>query len=158
MSLIGAAAGQIFLAEASTVLRTKPDELDRLFRKSVGLLTFLGLAFALTSFWISPLFTFVFGQKWAEAGEFAFYLVFAASAQVIVSPVSNISILLSRQNLQLLLDVVRAVLIVLVFGLGWYQKLEPKKTVCLYAWSMVSVYSLSLWVYSRIVKKNHTIT
>ncbi|MBF0673461.1 MAG: oligosaccharide flippase family protein [Salinibacterium sp.] len=56
-----------------------------------------------------PLFSFVFGTEWADAGVYAQALVVGYYAQLVVSPVSRALVILGRQGTQLAWDACRLV-------------------------------------------------
>jgi O-antigen/teichoic acid export membrane protein len=152
MLLLGAAAGQIFLAEASSALRTAPEKVPMVFHKSVRMLSIAACLLALSSFALPSLFRMIFGLKWDEAGHFASMLIYVAAGQLIVSPVSNISVLLEKQKIQMFLDGLRAFLVVAVFWIAQKTALPAKTTIALYVAAMLLFYGINYLAYAWILR------
>lgn len=145
MTLVGHAISQVFL-QRSAELRTNPSALanavEMVFRRliAVGLLPSLVLAVL-----GQELFVIVFGVDWAEAGVYAQILAPWMFFLVISSPLSNVFIVLERQELLLIVQILIFVtrVIALLAG-GWIGNVY----LALAVWSIsgVAVYGgLSLW-------------
>ncbi len=111
MRLIGTSVGQVYLGEAAPLALESPGRLKNLFRRTVLHLAVLAILPALLLMVVGPpLFGFVFGHEWTEAGVYARLLALMFLLQFAVTPVSQTLNLLERQDLQLRWDVSRGVL------------------------------------------------
>jgi hypothetical protein len=98
--------------------------------------------------WAFPL---VFGARWKMAGLFAALLALSCSAQLVVSPVANISILRQRQDLQLALDVLRTVVVIGSIWVPAHYGGRPLLAVECYAAGMTVMYGVYYILYRRIL-------
>ena len=152
-TLIGAAVAQVFLSEASAMVRERPADLPAFFRSvtrkmvplSLGLL-FIGAICP----WVFPL---AFGAQWEMSGRFAALLALSCSAQLIVSPVASVSILLQRQDLQFALDALRAVVVIGAIWLPFHYHRGPLSAVSCYALGMTLMYGFYYLLYCRLVNR-----
>ena len=113
-SLIGQAIAQVYLGEAAQLKRENPDKLGKLYLRTAKRLFIMGsipiIAIGILG---SIFFEFLFGNEWAEAGNFLLLLTPMFAIQFVVFPLSQTLIILERQELQLVWDVIR---LILVFG------------------------------------------
>jgi len=143
--LVSQAVNQVYLGEAAEIKQRSSTELQNLFTKLSAVLLALGLIPALVlGVFGDMLFAFVFGENWAEAGQYAEYLSAAFLAQIIVVPLSMTLNILEQQGLQLAWDATRFVIIVGALWGAHYYSLEPLYTVGLFSASLLVTYGL-LW-------------
>jgi O-antigen/teichoic acid export membrane protein len=149
-NFIGAAMAQVFLSEAAEILRERPSELRPFFTLVTRRMAPLALGLLVVGAICPWAFPLAFGARWKTAGIFAAFLALSCSAQLIVSPVANISILRKRQDLQLMLDALRTVLvlgaIILPALCGWGALIA----VGCYALSMTVMYALYYALYRHL--------
>ena len=70
-ALIGKSIGQVFYEEGVAIKHQK-GEISDLFNRTLKKLIFIGFPIFFTLFWtVKPLFTLIFGEDWAIAGEYA---------------------------------------------------------------------------------------
>jgi O-antigen/teichoic acid export membrane protein len=152
MTVVGSAVAQVFLAEASASHRANPAALRSLMKKTVVRMIPWAGCLLLAAPIMPVLFRFVFGASWRDAGEFASLLAISAAAQILVSPISNVAYILSRERIQLTLDTVRTTLVIgailLSFGVG----LGPYGSVASFAGAMVLAYVIESLVYFHIAR------
>lgn len=90
MSLIGASVGQVYFQKAS-VLRAEKVELKKLTKEIHTKLILIGLVpSVLTLIYGEELFSFVFGENWRAAGEYAKLLSIWVFLVFITSPLSHL--------------------------------------------------------------------
>lgn len=150
VALIGTAVSQVFLAEASQLVRERPAELPAFFRKvtrKMGLLSGGVLLLGVVSI---PLFPVVFGARWGTAGLFAGMMSTYCAAQIVVSPISTISIILRRQDVQFALDALRAVVVVLALWLPGKLGGSGYVAIGCFSLAMLSLYGVYYLAYSRL--------
>jgi O-antigen/teichoic acid export membrane protein len=110
-AIIGQAVNQVFTGESSARLRNSNRTLGASVRAATLRLGAAGAIPGVVLILAGPqLFGFVFGQQWADAGEYARILAFAYLVQFVATPIASILFLLERQGTQLLWAGVRLVL------------------------------------------------
>lgn len=100
LALFGSAISQILFQKLAELYSNNQErEFKVLVKTFLKRLMLMGL-FTVTMFQFSPyIFSFVFGDKWVEAGEYAQYLSVAAVSRLVVSPLSNVLIVKEKQKL-----------------------------------------------------------
>lgn len=141
MAMVGQAVAQVYLGEASRLAQENPQALHGLFLRTARKLLLVGgipiAIFALSGPW---LFTFVFGESWYEAGTYVQLLTVMFVMQFVIVPLSPTLNVLERQDLQLVWDAGRLVLVVgglvLAHALGW----SVSRAVLVYGVAMLVAY------------------
>jgi O-antigen/teichoic acid export membrane protein len=136
--LVGRAVAQVYIGEAARLARESPAELDRLFSTTARRLLFAGIVpIALLVAGGPLLFELVFGENWSEAGSYLRILGAMFLVQFVVVPLSQTLNVLERQDLQLVWDAGRLLLVVgglvLAYVLDWT------------AWTAIAIYSISMF-------------
>ncbi|MCP5525605.1 MAG: oligosaccharide flippase family protein [Verrucomicrobiales bacterium] len=153
MQVVGTAISQVFLAEAAALMRRQPEAVAAL----VGRITRRTLKFAgliLLGGALSPLvFPWLFGESWREAGRLAAWLSLPAAAQVVVSPVSNLAVLMKRQGIQLALDAARAIVVVLSLSLPWRFGASPQTAVATFSTATLTMYAVYFAAYMALARR-----
>lgn len=99
LSLIGASVGQVFFQRASETYNAGGD-LYGLVKRTMLKLSYISLPFLLlTMLFAPPFFAWAFGPEWREAGVYAQILAPWIFLKFIVSPVSQVPIILKKQKL-----------------------------------------------------------
>lgn len=124
MTLVGQAVAQVYLSEASQLGQRDPSALRRLFLRTSQKLLLVGVVpIAIIGAGGPWLFALLFGERWHEAGVYVQLLTLMFVIQFVVVPLSHTLNVLERQDLQLVWDAGRLVLvvsgIVLASVLGW---------------------------------------
>lgn len=113
MALIGVAVGRVFQGDVSALLRSRQANLRALVTRNLRTLLLIASPITILALTVAPfVFPFIFGHAWAQAGVFASGLAIGYFAQLVVSPVSQLLVLLDHQALFLSLDVLRLLLTV----------------------------------------------
>ena len=145
--LIGQSVGHVYFNEAADASRERPEELPRLYRRVLQRLLSVGALPALAMAVLGPwAFAIVFGAEWREAGVYAALMAPLFLAQLAVTPLTSTFAIAERQDLQLVRDLVRLVLVIAVFVTAWQADLDPRWTVAGYSAAMVIGY-LILWFF-----------
>ena len=98
MNLLGSAMAQIFYQQASE-LKNNGENLKVIVKKTMIKSAFTGLPIFLTIIIFGPpLFAFVFGEAWREAGVYARILSPMLFFDFIRSPVSQVPLIIGRQK------------------------------------------------------------
>ncbi len=141
MALIGTAVVQVYTGRASELARQHPADLRRLYgRTSAGLLVTGAVPIGLLMLIAPGLFALVFGEEWRAAGEYVQIMGPMFLAQLVMSSVSQGIYVIERQDLQTLWDIVRLVMLILVFVFAWNAALDPKTTLALYTGTTTLAY------------------
>jgi O-antigen/teichoic acid export membrane protein len=105
MALIGASVGQVFMQRFS-VLASDPKAARALLKKTWTLLFLMGaLPLTLVYFFGEPLFEFLLGEDWREAGRLAVIMVPMILGMFLSSPTSGSYIVLNLQKYSLMFGV-----------------------------------------------------
>lgn len=159
VGLVGTAVSQVFLAEASQLVRERPVELPDFFRKVRRKMSLLSGGILLLGVISIPLFPLVFGGRWRMAGLFAGLMSIYCAAQIVVSPISTICLILKRQDVQFFLDALRAVVVVLALWLPGKLGGSCLAAIGCFSLAMTVTYGIYYSVYSHLAsncgKKNN---
>lgn len=99
LALFGQSLGQVFFNKSSELINSK-QSVYPLTLKTLRTLFFLSIVpFTVLFFFGSELFGFVFGERWMEAGRISEILAPALMLNFMVSPISSLSLVLSKQKL-----------------------------------------------------------
>jgi O-antigen/teichoic acid export membrane protein len=132
LELIGSSVAQVYLSRAARIVPTRPQELPKMAARALAgmaLVTVPYLAVLLVvARWLFPL---VFGPAWVESGLYMQILTIMLVAQMIVSPIGDTLDVLQRQDLYLLREVVRVLLLAGAIGGAAAFSLGPAGAVLL---------------------------
>ncbi|MEO7124578.1 MAG: oligosaccharide flippase family protein [Nakamurella sp.] len=113
VTLIGDAVSRVFQGEGSAAIRDGVTPLRPIIRSNVKVLSAISVPMAVVLVFVSPpLFAFVFGAQWREAGVYAQILALGYAANLIVSPMSQTLLILEKQGKQLVWDASRMIVTV----------------------------------------------
>lgn len=151
LSLIGAAAGQAFLGEAPKLLRDDPAGARALFNKMTRKLakfSVLVVVGGIAAIWLAPI---VLGPQWREAGIFMAIMAMPSALQFVTSPISQITTILERQDLQFLGDGLRAVLTFGAFFGVYRAGGDARMAIIVYSVTMVVTYAGFFTMYRALL-------
>jgi len=152
MALVGSAIAQVYMGEASLVIKNGGN-LHQLFTRTVHkLFVFGSLPIVLLGLSGPLIFPLVFGGRWREAGYYALILAPVFVAQFVISPVSQSANVKERQELQLFGDVVRLTLVVGGILVAHVFKWSQIAAVAVYSGSMSISYLCYFCLYRVVVK------
>ncbi|MER1969074.1 oligosaccharide flippase family protein [Castellaniella sp. GW247-6E4] len=118
MALIANALGDVFRQEASQAY-IHQGECREIYQKTFKRLLLISAAPFAVFFFLAPtLFSWVFGEQWRVAGEYAQILTPMAFLQFITSPLSSMFMIAEKQRLDLLWQILLLSLVVSSFVLG----------------------------------------
>jgi O-antigen/teichoic acid export membrane protein len=140
ITLVSSSVSQVFISEAAALARDDYVGLKSLVERLTRRLAMWAGPPALIFFVIAPwAFRVVFGPNWITAGQMARWLVPSVFAQFVLSAVAPILNIIERQDLQLLWDVVRFVLLgVIVLLVGSFG--SALQTVMAYSLGLATLY------------------
>lgn len=138
--LLCKAVSQAYLGEIAESVRECRGDVATIFSsvtKKLMKASLLVIAFGC----ISPyIFGFVFGKSWQQAGLYSAFLSIFAAAELVVSPISTVVIVFERQDLQMLGDVTRCILVVLAIYVPHRLGMSAEVAVACYSAIMVITY------------------
>lgn len=138
IGIIGASIGNVFRQKASVEFANSGN-CRLLFLKILKLLVLLSFIPFLFFYLIAPyLFSFIFGNEWTLAGEYARILTVTFFLQFITSPLSNMFLIAEKQKYDLIMQIYLSVTVFLSFYIGY--KIFNSVKISLYLFSVV--YSL----------------
>ena len=131
-TLISASVAQVFLGEAARVARDDPSALPGLFSRTWRSLLAAGtgplLLLAVLGPFLSPI---VFGDAWLEAGRYLAILAPMLLLQFAIEPVTAILVVLERQGLVIIGELIRVAVMVGIWLAADYFELPPTATLIL---------------------------
>jgi O-antigen/teichoic acid export membrane protein len=144
-TLLGTSVSQVYTGKAAQMARETPTSLLPLFQKTVSRLFLLALLPAIVlSIFAPQLSAFVFGQDWYRTGQYIQVLTPMFLAQLAVSPLSQTLIILERQDLQLIWDISRFLLVVGVLWLAKFAHFSDFEGIIIFSVSNFIAYAALL--------------
>jgi O-antigen/teichoic acid export membrane protein len=118
ISIIGSAVAEVYLSEASKIKKSNPRAIRKLFWKTTTSISLLSVIFITIIALVAPhIFSFVFGEQWKEAGVYVQLLAIMYFFQFISAPIGSNIPVFERQDLHLIREVLRLILLIVTF---WY--------------------------------------
>ncbi len=156
MILLGSSTGKAFYANISRINTNNSIEIYKLTKAVLGRLILFSLLPFIILFTLSPvLFGFIFGNEWYTAGEFTGILSIYLLFQFMYSPIGNsIFNIYKEQSKVLVLNLIRLILISLVFIIGSIMEFDSHNTLWLYALSLSLYYLFCTGVVFKVIKSN----
>ncbi len=133
-------------------MRQEPAGQYRLLMRTTKRLSLLGAPILGIGLAAPFLFAPLFGQRWEQAGVFCALLTPMVFLQLVIAPISALSNIAERQDLQLLADASRAAMIIAVFALARRGQWLAVPTLSAYVLTMVLCYVGYFVLYARIAR------
>lgn len=116
ISIIGISIGQVFFNRAAEIVNNGGSTLG-LLKKTLGVLFVLSIIpFTVLFFFGTPMFSFVFGNEWAQAGHFSEIMSIWFFMNFLNSVISTLPTILHRQKQFFYLGIVSAIIQLFCFG------------------------------------------
>ena len=155
LSLVGMSVSQVFFAEAAKIGKHNPIELKKISTKLVSKLAIFGIIPLFFVFIFGPqVFSFVFGNEWYEAGEYAGVLSVMVYFHLLILPIGRLLEILELQKFGLIFNVLRLICIGLVFFVSLKLNLSSINTIICYSLINSFFYLLLMLFIFKILKKN----
>lgn len=153
IALFGQTTSQAYYGEIAKIGRKSPDKIRKLTKfVLIRLFMFSLIPAAILMIGGPWLFYTFLGETWIKAGVFARILAIYLMAQFVSGPIMNILNVFERQGLYLRFNVVRMILVVLVFYASYYFSFTATYTITVYSIVLTAHYSaISLKIY-RLIK------
>jgi O-antigen/teichoic acid export membrane protein len=153
MGLIGRSTGKAYYAEIAKLGNNKKEEILALTKSITKRLSLLSLLPTLVLLLFSPLlFQFIFGVEWEQAGVFTSILAFYLFIQFITSPLVNVFNVFNRQRKYLEINIVRTLLIAVVFGASYFLGYDVYTTLVLYTIIISGHYMFTGYQVYKVIK------
>ncbi len=151
-NLIGLALSQVFYAEIAEKRREKDIILliNMIVRKTI---LFSIIPFILIGILAPYIFTFIYGKDWHLAGEFARILAIQSFFYFIILPVNKVFEVFQKQLYDLILNILRIAILLLVFYIAKKIKLNPIETILAFSVFGGLVYVVLLIMMEIMLKK-----
>lgn len=117
--LITANVADAFHSRAALMLQQNPKALPEFVKRMATVLLLVGVCPAAALVAFGPhLFEWVFGSKWVEAGVMAAWAAPRFLAQFVVSPLSRLVLVVGRQGVQFIYDIIKFAGTIVVFAIA----------------------------------------
>lgn len=154
--LIGNSIGQVFYSEMAHIGKGKPAEIKSKALKILLPLSSLGLLLPAVIILFGPaLFSFVFGSEWYEAGIYAQILSPLVYVSLVVMPLGRLLEIFEKQNIGMVLHIIRVVILVLGFVLAQILSLNSYWAIGIYVTAATVVIVVRMFILFGII--NHEI-
>lgn len=154
VNLLGSSTGQAYFAEISSLGRNQPERILQISKDVTRRLLFLSLPPALLLLATGPqLFQLAFGEEWALAGTFARILAIYLLLQFISSPLANALTLYQRQDLFLIINLVRVFIVAAIFLAAHIFTLPVEQTMLIYSLLLSGIYFMTNRLVFSVISK-----
>jgi O-antigen/teichoic acid export membrane protein len=155
INLFGATTAKAYYGEIAKLGIKNKTKIYQLTKRITKKLFYLGTLPFLILVLIGPwLFSNYFGQEWREAGVYASILAVYLLSQFVYSPIGNgIFNVFDKQSIVLLINVIRVVIVGVVFFSTYLFDLTPSKSLLLYSIAISAYYIFSIIIAFKIIKK-----
>jgi lipopolysaccharide exporter len=143
--LVGSAVAQVYQAEAAWALRSRPEQLDPLFFRTLKGMFWYGLfTIGFLSAVAPSLLSWLFGSRWAETGLYLQLLSVSFLLGMSALPIGGTLDTLERQDLHLARELIRVTVISSAVVLAGALHQPPTTAVLLLSAAGSSVYGVSI--------------
>lgn len=98
IAVIGQSVGQVFFNKCAEIINQGKSILSLLYQSFLMLFLISVIPFGLIYFYGEEIFVLVFGSVWKHAGKFSEIMSFWMALNFVISPLSNLPLLLKRQK------------------------------------------------------------
>lgn len=145
LALVGQAVSQVYIGEASKVIRANPEGLENLVKLTIRRLVQLGLLPVLAIAMLGPFgFDWIFGAAWKKAGWIGLWLAPMYLLQFVAVPISQTMNMLELQDKQLAWDSCRLVAVVAALVVPSRLGMSGMGTLTIYGVVMTIFYGILL--------------
>lgn len=134
VNIVGKATQEVYIGEASELLRNDPDSLIKLYKETAFKLFLIGIIPAILAFSLGPYaFDIIFGNNWRTAGLYVRILSPMLLLRFVTSPLIHTLNILERQGTLMVWEGSRLLLIVGALWMGYLLALNDITTMMLYS-------------------------
>ncbi|MDG5766324.1 lipopolysaccharide biosynthesis protein [Balneolales bacterium ANBcel1] len=153
MGLIGTTTAKAYYAEIAMIGAKQREKILSVTKSITKRLFLLSLIPTLILLLFSPfLFQFIFGAEWIQAGEFTSILAFYLFIQFITTPLVNIFTVYNMQRKFLEINIVRIIIVGVVFGMAYNWNMDVYQTLLMYTISISGHYIFTGYQVYKIIK------
>lgn len=132
--LLVQSVSQVYFAEIASIGKNNPQKIYNLTISIIKKLFFISIGPMSLLILFGPwIFKTVFGPDWFDAGLYARYLSLIIITRFISNPLRYIFLLFEKQDIQLILNIIRLFLVIMVFILSRYMNLSPTNTILMFS-------------------------
>ncbi|MCX7570125.1 oligosaccharide flippase family protein [Tumebacillus sp. DT12] len=151
LQVIGSSMAQVYLAEAAELVKLPAAErepkLRRLFWRTAKQMLMIGVPIAGAAAVLAPwCFGWIFGSEWREAGVYVQVLAVMFVLQFVTFPLGGNLFVFERQDLHLIREVCRLLLMAGAIWLAWHLGYEPLPAILVLSAAGVIGYLIHLWM------------
>lgn len=153
ITLLGSSTGKAYYAEIAKIGANRRDEILALTKSITKRLSILSLIPTMVLLLFSPfLFQLIFGQEWEQAGIFTSILAFYLFIQFITSPLVNVFNVYNKQRKFLEINIVRTILMGVVFGISFLYNYDVYQTLIFYTIIISSHYIFTGYQVYKVIR------
>ncbi len=154
IGLIGNSVAQVFYAEAANIGKGDPVRIKKLAINLMKKMAIIGLLPLFVLLLFGPfLFFAVFGNNWLESGVYARIICFIAFGTLIITPVGRILEIFEQQRQGLFLNLLRLILVLIVFFAAKILCLSSHITIGMYSAFIVFFYLIAVVYIIKMLNK-----
>lgn len=153
MALLGNSTGKAYYAEIAKIGSKRKEDILSITKKVTIRLSLLGVIPTIILIFVAPfLFQIVFGAEWEQAGIFTSILAFYLFIQFITSPLVNVFTVFNLQSKFLEINIVRSIIMGIVFGTSFYFGINTYSTLTLYTILISGHYIFTGYQVFKVIK------
>lgn len=157
MNLVGTSVAKVYYAEIAQYGKARPDKILQLSKSIIKRMFFIGLVPMAVIMIAGPwIFSLAFGKEWWESGIYARLLAIIILSRFVSSPIAHCFDVLEMQGTQLFLNIVRVLLIIIIFVACKALEISPFGAINIYSISMSIYYAFMIIVIFISIKKLNT--
>lgn len=161
LNIISGAVGQVQMAESAKFVRDSPEQLQRLFWRTLKTVLMIGMPLVGLTALVAPwLFSFVFGYEWKEAGIYLQILCPMFLLDLAANSIGGSIDVLERQDLHAIREISRIVIMFVGVGLAIFFSYSPLVSIICLSIAGTFGYLIHLglsWWAIRIYKYQRTV-
>lgn len=151
--LISTSVSQVYLSEFSSNVNHRPEKIYPLFMGTLKKVTLIGLLVIGSIVVIAPHFMFLLGDQWHHTGHLLPIMAMMYIAQFAANSVGSTIDVMERQDLHLLREIVRIIIVTGALYLAWFTNQDPETAVLFLSIAATLGYLLHLSLSYRAVIK-----
>jgi len=149
-SLIGQSVGRVFFQKATEEKNQTGKAVNTFNKTFKGLLIMVVPGFTILFFIVEPLFTFVFGEEWRIAGQYAKIMMPLFFIRFMVSPLSIITNVFEKQVVSLVWQISLLAATIVTFIISFKSNFETIIFLYLFSVALFILYALLFFIVLRI--------
>jgi O-antigen/teichoic acid export membrane protein len=149
-SFISLSFTQVFFEKMSDIYNNNPPEFNKYLRKAQDrLIIYLFVPFFLFVFLSRYIITFIFGMEWGEMYKYIFILSPMIFFNLTTSPYTYIFKIINKQEVALIINILRMILLISVVIIGNYLTKDPLMVFTMFSLTSNLITSLSITICSK---------